>query len=220
MLSPQLQYLSSEEEGREDTTLQLLLSLSSQCGVAFPNTATAQAPPVNLLRDDSALEVQEAWDDVRSRLRRHILGRLSPGGPRGFGVAQRIQALQQLCFLLPEAEALGLYQGLRSQAVLGRLRAALAPAPGGATGFSRLEEGLRRAAPPLTRALGEELHVLNGVAEPHAILGFLNAAYLGTLARELEVVMEREWETALQENTAPRSKARRISARAKASVGQ
>ena len=88
------------------------------------------------------------------------------------------------------------------------------------TGFSRLEEGLRRAAPPLTRALREELHVLNGVAEPHAILGFLNGAYLGTVARELEAAMERECETALKDNTAPRSKAGRISARAKASVGQ
>ena len=68
--SPQHQYLGSDEEGREETVLLLLVNLSSQCGISFstpPSSsssgslsgqqATSSFPVVNALRDDCSLEV-------------------------------------------------------------------------------------------------------------------------------------------------------------------
>ncbi|KAM6965419.1 uncharacterized protein KIAA0825 homolog [Aplochiton taeniatus] len=229
-------HLRSEAEGREESTLQLLLNLSSQCAVSFPcspsipapQQPSALTPPVHAVRDDCTLEVQEAWDEVRLVLRRHLLERLSqcrPAEPQGPGeqaalsIPERVTCLQQLFCLYPEAEVLQRYQGLRSQAVLHLLHSCVSSSPGGETGFSRLAQGLQAAAPALIRALRDELRVLTRLAEPHAILGFLNGAYLGTVAKELAAMMERECETTLKENTAPGSgKTRRCSARSKVSV--
>ncbi|XP_037633574.1 uncharacterized protein KIAA0825 homolog isoform X2 [Sebastes umbrosus] len=228
------QYLRSEEEGKEEVTLQLLLNVSAQCGVCFPCTPSSSSSSsssliassillVHTVRDDASLEIQEAWDDVRLQLRRHLLDRLSShspdhSGPRHISVPERVYCLQQLFFLYPESEALTHYQGLRSQSVLAPLLSALSSSPSGETSFDRLAIGFRSAVPALTRALTEELHVLSRLAEPHTILGFLNAAYLSTVARELASLMERECETALRDNTTLSSKIKKYSARSRATV--
>ncbi|XP_042276768.1 uncharacterized protein KIAA0825 homolog isoform X3 [Thunnus maccoyii] len=233
-------YLRSEEEGREEVTLQLLLNLSSQCGVCFPCTpsssssssshhAQLNASSVHLLhtvRDDSSFMIQEAWDDVRLQLRRYLLDRLSSRSPESPGprlisalsITERIHCLQQLCFLYPESEVLTHYQGLRSQSVVVLLQSALSSSPGSETGFDRLTMGFRSVVPALTQALTEDLHVLPRLAEPHTILGFLNAAYLSTVARELASTVERESETALRDNTTLSSKIKKYSARSRATV--
>ncbi|KAK9522617.1 hypothetical protein VZT92_019067 [Zoarces viviparus] len=226
------QYLRSEEAGKEEVTLQLLLHLSAQCGICFPCAPSSSSPStlaassihlVHQVRDDASIEIQEAWDDVRLQLRRHLLVRLSsrcpdPPGPRHISIPERVDCLQQLFFLYPESEALTHYQGLRSQSVLVLLLSALSSSPGGETGFDRLAEGFRHVVPALTQALTEELHVLSTLAEPHTILGFLNVAYLNTVARELASLMERECETALRDNTTLSSKIKKYSARSRATV--
>ncbi|KAK1893063.1 putative protein KIAA0825 [Dissostichus eleginoides] len=194
-----IQYLRSEEEGKEEVTLQLLLNLSSQYGI------------------------QEAWDDVRLQLRRHLLERLSARspdhqGPRNMSVPERLHCLQQLFFLYPESEALTYYQSLRSQSVLALLHSTLSSSPGDEAGFDRLAEGFRSVVPALTQALTEEIHVLSRLAEPHTILGFLNVAYLSTVTRALASLMEGESETALRVNTSLTSKIKKYSARSRATV--
>ncbi|KAM9464858.1 uncharacterized protein KIAA0825 homolog [Salvelinus alpinus] len=218
-----LQYLRTEECGRGAGLPMGGWASGVVLGKDFPNTTPSPTPQqpgpsahtsVHTVRDDSALESHEVWDEVRLRLRRHLLDRLS----RPLPVPQRIYCLQQLFFLYPEWEVLTHYQGLRSQAVLSLLHSALASSPGGKeTGFDRLALGLRAAAPALCSALREELQVLNGVAKPHTILGFLNAAYLNTVSQELGAMMERECENALKDNTTPSGgKGRKSSARTKA----
>ncbi|KAL0979780.1 hypothetical protein UPYG_G00189550 [Umbra pygmaea] len=210
-----LQYLKTEQEEQEEPILQLLLNISSQCGVSFPNSAAPAPTSVHTVREDGTLESQKVWGEVRVLLRRHLLDRLA----RPLSVPQRIHCLQKLFFLSPEWEVLSVYQGVRSQAVLALLRSALASASGGETGFDRLALGLRAATPALCSALREELCVLNGVADPHTTLGFLNAAYLNTVSQELGVLMARECENALKDNTMLSSiKGRKVSARAKAAV--
>ncbi|XP_026200084.1 uncharacterized protein KIAA0825 homolog isoform X2 [Anabas testudineus] len=234
------QYLRSDEEGKEETTLQLLLNLSSQCGVCFPCTPSSSSLSstlhpvlmassihlVHTVRDDASLEIQEAWDDVRLQLRRHLLDRLSSHsqehpGPRhnsSLSIPERIQCLQQLLFLYPESEVLTHYQGIRSQSVLVIMHSALSCSPGGETGFDRLALGFRSVVPALFQALREELYVLSRLAEPHTVLGFLNAAYLSTVARELTSLVEGECETALRGNTTLSSKIKKYSARSRATV--
>ncbi|XP_056150158.1 uncharacterized protein KIAA0825 homolog [Lampris incognitus] len=230
------QYLRSGKEGREETTLQLLLNLSSQFGVSFPCTPSSSSlksqqtvssiPVVHVVKDNASLEVQEAWDDVRFKLRCHLLGRLSSRitDNRGHGrlcslsVCERIRCLQQLCFLYPESEVFTHYQGLRSQSVIALLHSALSSSSGSDTGFGRLSVGLRSVAPVLTQAIKEDLHVLSRLAEPHTILGFLNTAYLSTVAQELASMMARESETALKDNTTLSGKIKKYSAMSRASV--
>lgn len=74
--------------------------------------------------------------------------------------------------------------------------------------------------PILTQALKEELHVLSGLAEPHTILGFINEAYLNTVATEFASLMERECETAHRDNTAPSVKTKKYSVKSRATVGK
>ncbi|XP_034396586.1 uncharacterized protein KIAA0825 homolog isoform X2 [Cyclopterus lumpus] len=227
------QYLRSEEARKEEVTLQLLLHLSAQCGICFPCSPSSSSSPstltassiqlVHQVRDEASLEIQEAWDDVRLQLRRHLLDRLSSRcpdhpGTRHLSVPERVHCLQQLFFLYPQSEALTYYQCLRSQSVLDLLLSALSSSPGGETGFDRLAKGFRHIVPALTQALTEELHVLSRLAEPHTILGFLNMAYLNNVARELASLMERECETALRDNTTLSSKIKKYSARSRATV--
>lgn len=111
-------------------------------------------------------------------------------------------------------------QGLRSRSVLALLVSALSSSPGGESGFDRLVKGFRNAAPALTQALQEEIHVLSRLAEPCTLLGFLNVAYFSTVAQELASLMERESETALRDNTTLSGKIKKYSARSRATVGE
>lgn len=110
-------------------------------------------------------------------------------------------------------------QRLRSQAVLDLL-SALFSSPGGETGFDRLAVGLRSVVPVLTQGLMDEINILSRLAEPHAILGLINAAYLSTVARELVCLMEKECEMALRDNSTLSSKIKKYSARSRATVGK
>lgn len=100
------------------------------------------------------------------------------------------------------------------------LLSALSSSPGGESGFDGLARGFRHAVPALTRALTEELRVLSRLAEPQTVLGFLNMAYLDTVARELASLMERECEAALRDNTTLSGKIKKYSARSRATVGK
>uniref|UniRef100_A0A3Q1AHW2 KIAA0825 n=1 Tax=Amphiprion ocellaris TaxID=80972 RepID=A0A3Q1AHW2_AMPOC len=236
------EYLRSEEEMKEEVTLQLLVNLSAQCGVCFPYTLssssssssslnpllTASIHLVHTVKDDSSLEIQEAWDDVRLRLRRYLMDRLSSRSPEYRGPRQiftlsmldRTHCLQQLVFLYPECEVLTHYQALRCQFVQSVLHSALSSSPGGETGFDRLAISFSSVVPVLTQALTEELQVLPRLAEPHTVLGFVNAAYLSTVAQELASLMEKECETAQRDNTALSSKIKKYSAKTRATVDE
>lgn len=113
-----------------------------------------------------------------------------------------------------------LMQSLRSQSVLALLHSTLSSSPGDEASFDRLAEGFRSVVPALTQALTEEIHVLSRLAEPHTILGFLNAAYLSIVTQALASLMERESETALRDNTSLTSKIKKYSARSRATVGK
>lgn len=96
----------------------------------------------------------------------------------------------------------------------------LSSSPGGETGFDRLVAGFRSVVPALTQALTDELNVLGRVTEARAILSFLSAAYLSTVANELTSLMERECETAVREYTTLGSKIRKHSAKSNLPAGK
>ncbi|XP_076010214.1 uncharacterized protein KIAA0825 homolog isoform X2 [Genypterus blacodes] len=227
------QYLRSEVAGKEEVMLQLLMNLSAKCGVCFPCThpssslsssslplqhTTSSIHLIHSIRDDASLELQEAWDDVRISLRRHLLDRLSSRNNSSLSIPERVHCLQKLCFLYPDSEVLTLYQGLRSHSVLVLLHSALSSGPGSEISFNRLAASFRSVVPALIQALREDLHVLSGLAEPHSILGFINVVYLGAVVRELASTIEKECEMAQRDNSTVSSKIKKYSARSRATV--
>ncbi|XP_020561665.1 uncharacterized protein KIAA0825 homolog isoform X3 [Oryzias latipes] len=233
------QYLKSDEQGKEEAALQLLLCLSSQCGVCFPCTPTSSSSScpysqltdfsihmVHTVKDNNSLEIQELWNAVRLHLRRYLMDQLLCRNPEfcecrktsSLTIFERVHCLQQLFFLYPECEVLRCYQGLKRQHVLSVLHSSLNSSPGGETGFDRLAAGFCSAVPHLSQAITEELQVLTKVTQPNAILGFLNVTYLSTLAQELASQMEKEREIAQRDNSALSSKIKKYSTRSRASV--
>ncbi|KAM9810959.1 uncharacterized protein KIAA0825 homolog [Neosynchiropus ocellatus] len=240
-LRAMLQYLGSEEDGKEKLTLQLLLDLSTQCGICFPNgpssTFLASTLPsqlaassmnlVHTVKDDSSVEIQEAWDNVRFLLRRHLMNQLSTNhcqknvdlpASSSPSLSERAHCLQQLCFLYPETEVLALYQEIRRQLVLSTLNTVISSSSCGNTGFDRLTKGFSSVVGILIRAVTEDLHVLTRRVELHRTLAFLNAAYFGTLTCELASLIERESETALRDNTMVGSKMKKYTSMSRATV--
>uniref|UniRef100_A0AAV2MRP5 KIAA0825 n=1 Tax=Knipowitschia caucasica TaxID=637954 RepID=A0AAV2MRP5_KNICA len=227
-------YLRSEEDGKEVVTLELLVDISSRCGVFFPHTPSAsystvsQLQLLNTVRDESSLEIQTVWDDVRLQLRRHLLDRMSsqisenlePASASNPSISERIYCLQHMSFLYPESEVFSIYQILRSQFTETLFHSTISSctSSGGETGFDRLTEGFRCVIPLLLQALNEEIHVLSHSMDQHSILGFLNAAYLDTVVRELSTLMERECEVALRDNTTVPSKFRKSSTKSQVSA--
>lgn len=71
-VSPQQQYLRSEEDGKEEVTLQLLLNVSAQCGVCFPCTpplhhllTAPSIPSMHTVNDDTLSEVYSEFKKNR-----------------------------------------------------------------------------------------------------------------------------------------------------------
>ncbi|TRY62485.1 hypothetical protein DNTS_026134 [Danionella cerebrum] len=231
-----MQNLLKMEEGHEESVLELLLNISSQCGVAFPTICLAslqEHSPITALSmpcDELALEVQEAWADVRFSLRSHLLGKLqlisdqcqSEGESLSSAdrVPQKLHFLHQLLFLYPETKVLSWYQQLQIKAVLGVLQNYERCSTGGEKGFDRLTLGFRSALPTLCSMLREDIKVLNGITEPHNILTFLNHAYLNTVAKELNVLMVKEIETAQKDNCTHSSKGGKTSSKKSAVAPQ
>ncbi|XP_060762922.1 uncharacterized protein KIAA0825 homolog [Neoarius graeffei] len=208
-----LQHLLKTEEAYTEAVLQLLLNISSQCGVAFPTSDSLSEQsqtfmaPFCSVHDNIALEVQETWDDVRLLLRHHLLDKLSMDGS---GVPEKAVVLvHQLCFLYTETEVLEKYQALRSKTVLGLLRNKQTCCPDGGSGFQRLAVGFQAVCPPFCAMLCEDIHVLNGIVEPHCILSFVNQTYLWTLVQELDLLME----VVLKDNSAQGEKGMRSSSK-------
>lgn len=211
------------EEAYTEAVLQLLVNISSQCGVAFPTSdslsekSQTSMTPFCSVYDDISLEIQETWNDIRRLLRRHLLDRLSMDTS---GVPHRaVLLLQQLCFLYTETEVLEKYQALRSKMVLELLRKTQTCRPDGESGFKRMAVDFQAVCPAFCAMLGEDIHVLNDIVEPHCILRFVNQAYLLTLAQELGFLMEKEVEVVMKDNSTQGGKGLRSSSK-KASVGQ
>ncbi|XP_060740365.1 uncharacterized protein KIAA0825 homolog [Tachysurus vachellii] len=216
-----LLHILKMEEANTEAVLQLLVNISSQCGVAFPTSdslsekSQASLTPLCSVHDDITLNIQETWYDIRLLLRRHLLDRLSM---EVCGVPQRtVFLVQQLCFLYTETEVLERYQALRSKMVLELLREKQTCCLDGESGFKRLAVDFKAVCPAFCAMLGEDIHILSGIVEPHCILRFVNRAYLWTLAQELGFLMEKEVEVVMKDNSTHGGKGMRSSSK-KASV--
>ncbi|XP_020648898.3 uncharacterized protein KIAA0825 homolog isoform X1 [Pogona vitticeps] len=205
-----LQNLLKNEQNQEETILHFLLDLSSQCGVLFPCTPSGSSfeftssTSLHGIEDDSAMDVQCIWNDVRLHLRRFLVNQLqNHQETTTCSLQQQLQfktrCLQQLLFLYPESEILAKYQKMQNKLVSELLQKCVLESSG-ETNFEKMVRGYESSIPVLCVMIKEDLYILNGITDPSSALKFINETYFGTITEELTVLLETLCELQFKEN--------------------
>ncbi|XP_060617770.2 uncharacterized protein KIAA0825 homolog [Anolis sagrei] len=205
-----LQNLLKNEQNQEEIILHFLLDLSSQCGVLFPCTPSGasfeftSSTSLHGVEDDSTVDVQCIWNDVRLHLRRFLVSQLQNHQETSNGALQqrlqlKIQCLQQLLFLYPESEVLDKYQKMQNKLVSDLLQKCVLESSG-ETNFEKMVHGYESSIPVLCAMIKEDLCILNGIIEPSSTVKFINETYLDTITEEMTILLETLCELQFKEN--------------------
>uniref|UniRef100_H3B7S1 KIAA0825 n=1 Tax=Latimeria chalumnae TaxID=7897 RepID=H3B7S1_LATCH len=221
-----LQHFLKTEQAQEEVVLELLLDLSSQCGVSFPCTPSgtsfqfASRTSLHAVEENSSMDVHTLWDDVRLHLRRFLVDGLQ--SPQEFSsppskIQFRTYCLQRLLFLYPEPEVLIKYQNIQMKSIQDLLQASMLSCCGEAN-FDQVVLGYQSVTPILCTMIKEDLYTLSRITEPFSVLKFINETYLDKFAEELSILMERLCDLQLKENVLHANKTSKISSKQKGSV--
>ncbi|XP_066472007.1 uncharacterized protein KIAA0825 homolog [Tiliqua scincoides] len=205
-----LQSLLKNEQNQEDLILHFLLDLSRQCGVSFPCTPSGtsfeftSSTSLHGIEDDSAVDVQCIWDDVRLHLRRFLVNQLQSHHETKIGTLQqqlqfKTQCLQQLSFLYPESEVLAKYQNMQNKIVSDLLQKCVLESSG-ETNFEKMVHGYESSIPTMCAMIKEDLYVLSGIIDPPSTLKFINETYLDTITEEMTILLDTLCELQFKEN--------------------
>ncbi|XP_061478297.1 uncharacterized protein KIAA0825 homolog isoform X2 [Rhineura floridana] len=216
-----LQSLLKDEQNQEETVLHFLLDLSSQCGVFFPCTPSGtsfeftSSTSLHGVEDNSAVDAQCIWDDVRLYLRRFLVNQLQNHNETKTAAFQqqlqsKAQCLQQLLFLYPETEVLVKYQKLQNKLVSDLLQKCVLESIG-ETNFEKMVHGYKKSIPSLCAMIKEDLYILSGIIDPSSTLKFINETYLDTITKEMTILLETLCELQFKENTLHGVKANKTS---------
>ncbi|KAH0628084.1 hypothetical protein JD844_008802 [Phrynosoma platyrhinos] len=204
-----VQNLLKNEQNQEDIILHFLLDLSSQCGVLFPCIPSGASfeftsnTSLHGVEDDSTVDVQCIWNDVRLHLRRFLVNQLQNHQETNSGTLQqlqfKIQCLQQLSFLYPESEVLAKYQKMQNKLVSDILQKCVLESSG-ETNFEKMVHGYENSIPVLCAMIKEDLYILNGIIDPPSTVKFINETYLDTITEEMTILLETLCELQFKEN--------------------
>lgn len=190
--------------------LHFLLDLSRQCGVSFPCTPSGtsfeftSSTSLHGIEDDSAVDVQCIWDDVRLHLRRFLVNQLQGHHETKTGTLQqqlqfKTQCLQQLAFLYPESEVLAKYQNMQNKMVSDLLQKCVLESSG-ETNFEKMVHGYESSIPIVCAMIKEDLCLLSGIIDPPSTLKFINETYLDTITEEMTILLDTLCELQFKEN--------------------
>ncbi|XP_042305130.1 uncharacterized protein KIAA0825 homolog isoform X2 [Sceloporus undulatus] len=204
-----MQNLLKNEQNQEEIILHFLLDLSSQCGVLFPCIPSGASfeftsnTSLHGVEDDSTVDVQCIWNDVRLHLRRFLVNQLQ-NQEKNSGTLQqqlqfKIQCLQQLSFLYPESEVLAKYQKMQNKLVSDLLQKCVLESSG-ETNFEKMVHGYENSIPVLCAMIKEDLYILNGIIDPPSTVKFINETYLDTITEEMTILLETLCELQFKEN--------------------
>nr|XP_056705219.1 uncharacterized protein KIAA0825 homolog [Euleptes europaea] len=205
-----LQNLLKNEQNQEEIILHFLLDLSSQCGVLFPCTPSGTSFEIKSsislhgIEDDSAMDVQCIWDDVRLHLRRFLVNQLQSHHETKIGTLQqqlqfKTQCLQQLLFLYPESEVIAKYQNMQNKLVSDLLQKCVLESSG-ETNLEKVVCGYESSIPTLCTMIEEDLYILCGMIDPSSTLKFINESYLDTITEEITILLGKLRELQLKED--------------------
>ncbi|KAM9330952.1 uncharacterized protein KIAA0825 homolog [Gastrophryne carolinensis] len=196
-------------DGQEDMILQFLVDLSRECGVSFPTTANGSSfqctsqTSLHAIDDDTSMDLQALWDDVRLHLRRHLVARLqaSSNFSNGHkGIQLKAQCLQQLCFLYPAPDVLAKYQNIQHSVVVELLH-----------GYSERNidhvlKAYQKAIPRLSALIKEDMFALSRVIDSSLIIKFINETFFEAITEEITTFFELLYETNSKEQPIPASR--------------
>ncbi|XP_071995748.1 uncharacterized protein KIAA0825 homolog isoform X2 [Engystomops pustulosus] len=197
-----LQHFLKNVENQEDLILQFLMDLHSQSGISFPSSPSASSfhctsqTSLHVIDDDSSMDLQSLWDDVRLHLRRHLVGKLqttldtSESQPK---VNFKAQCLQRLLFLYPESDVLVKYQNIQQNVVVELLH-----------GFCerKIESVLgayQKAIPRVFTMIKEDLFVLSHVIDSSSIIKFINETFFEAITEEMKTFFDILYEPSTEE---------------------
>ncbi|XP_075449285.1 uncharacterized protein KIAA0825 homolog isoform X3 [Ascaphus truei] len=197
-----LQHFLKSTENQEDLILQFLLDLSSHCGISFPSSngssfqCTSQTS-LHAIEDESSMDVQTAWDEVRLHMRRYLVGKLqcnSDAGNNDSKIQMKIQCLKKLLFLYPESDVLLKYQNIQRNLMVDLLH-----------NYSKrnIDMVLRvyqDAIPNVYSMIKDDLFILSHVIDSPLIIKFINETYFDAVTEEMKTFFEILCETNTEEN--------------------
>ncbi|XP_040277479.1 uncharacterized protein KIAA0825 homolog isoform X1 [Bufo bufo] len=196
-----LQHFLKNCENQEDFILQFLMDLQSH-GITFPSSPSGSCfqctsqTSLHAIDDDSSMDLQALWDDVRLHLRRHLVGKLQTtfdtcsSQPR---ISFKAQCLRRLLFLYPEADVLVKYQNIQQNFVVELLH-----------DFSerKLESVLgayQKAIPRVFSMIKEDLFVLSQVIDSSLIIKFINETFFEAITEEMKTFFDILYESSTEE---------------------
>ncbi|KAM4051943.1 uncharacterized protein KIAA0825 homolog isoform 2-T5 [Anomaloglossus baeobatrachus] len=197
-----MQHFLKNCENQEDMILQFLMELQRRCGITFPSTPSGSSfqctsqTSLHAIEDDSSMDLQALWDDVRLHLRRHLVGKLQTSfdtcnsQPR---ISFKAQCLQRLLFLYPEPDVLVKFQNIQQNFVVELLH-----------DFSerKIESVLRayqKAIPRVYAMIKEDLFVLSRVIDSSSIIKFINETFFEAITEEMKTFFDILYESCTEE---------------------
>ncbi|XP_069819019.1 uncharacterized protein KIAA0825 homolog isoform X2 [Dendropsophus ebraccatus] len=197
-----LQHFLKNSENQEDLILQFLMDLHSQCGITFPSSPSGSSfqftsqTSLHAIDDDSTMDLQALWDDIRLHLRRHLVAKLQ----NGFDTCKsetrihfKVQCLKRLLFLYPESDVLVKYLNIQQSIVVELLH-----------DFSerKLESVLgayQAAIPMVYTMIKEDLFVLSHVIDSSSIIKFINETFFEAITEEMKTFFDMLYESSTEE---------------------
>ncbi|XP_075693337.1 uncharacterized protein KIAA0825 homolog isoform X2 [Rhinoderma darwinii] len=197
-----LQHFVKNCENQEDLMLQFLMDLNSQCGITFPSSPSGSCfqctsqTSLHAIDDDSSMDLQALWDDVRLHLRRHLVGKLQTNFDTCNSQSRmsfKAECLQRLFFLYPESDVLVKYQNIEQNFVVELLH-----------DFSerKIESVLgayQKAIPKVYTMIKEDLFVLSHVIDSSSIIKFINETFFEAITEEMKTFFDILYECRTEE---------------------
>ncbi|XP_066459094.1 uncharacterized protein KIAA0825 homolog isoform X2 [Eleutherodactylus coqui] len=197
-----LQHFLKNCENQEDLILQFLMNLHSQGGITFPSSPSGSSfqftsqTSLHAIDDDSSMDLQALWDDVRLHLRRHLVGKLQTSFDTCNSqsrISFKAQCLQRLLFLYPESDVLVKYQNIQRNFVVELLHD---------FGERKIESVLgayQKAIPRVYTMIKEDLFVLSRVIDSSSIIKFINETFFEAIIEEMKTFFDILYESSTEE---------------------
>uniref|UniRef100_A0A667GZL8 KIAA0825 n=1 Tax=Lynx canadensis TaxID=61383 RepID=A0A667GZL8_LYNCA len=221
-----LQDSLKSELNQEEVILDLLWDLSCQSSVSFPATLSGASfhflsrTSLHSVEDDSSMDVQSIWDNVRLHLRRFLVNKLQSHNEiinSQHKIWLKKQCIQQLLFLYPESEVIIKYQSIQNK-LLAELLQNCFPAYSRELNLDIMAHGYQSTMLRLYSMIKEDFNTLHEILAPTSTLKFIKETYLDTVAEEMAKFLENFCELQFKESAIRVIKTSKSSSRHRGSV--
>ncbi|KAM8960805.1 uncharacterized protein KIAA0825 homolog [Pelodytes ibericus] len=199
-----LQSFLKNNENQEELILHLLSDLASQCGITFGSSLSESSlhctsqTSLHAVDDNSSMEIQTVWDDIRLQLRRYLVAKLQDNFNTNnleITIKVKSQYLHHLLFLYPVSDVLLKYQNIQHNRIAGHLQN---------NSGRNLENTLKvyqDAIPKVYSMIKEDLFILSHVVDSSLIIKFINETFFDSIKEEMKTFFEILGEANIEQQT-------------------